>query len=266
MTETFAVILCAHVLADFVFQTDAMAAKKAGRDARAMALHIGTVWLTATVAVGQLHPAIFALALVHLAVDTAKTFAPRGLAAFLADQAAHLVTLALVAAVVPGLWTGGWWPALVPAPLAAGLPAALAIVAGAIIATRAGGFVLDMLVATLPRATPKPSEAKAATVARFEPDPATEGLPNAGRLIGLLERGLIFLLVLANQAAAVGFLIAAKSVLRFGSVKDDRAASEYVIIGTLASFGWALAAAFATTALLTALGAPLPLGFPPARP
>jgi hypothetical protein len=47
-------------------------------------------------------------------------------------------------------------------------------------------------------------------------------------------------MVLFGQAQGVGLLIAAKSILRFGAVKDDRRLSEYVIIGTLASFGWAL--------------------------
>jgi hypothetical protein len=61
----------------------------------------------------------------------------------------------------------------------------------------------------------------------------------------------------------VGFLIAAKSILRFGSVKDDRALSEYVIIGTLASFGWALIAAYATLWGLSALP---PLGILPTTP
>lgn len=59
-------------------------------------------------------------------------------------------------------------------------------------------------------------------------------------MIGLLERGLIFALILLGQPGGVGLLIAAKSILRFGAVKDDRALSEYVIIGTLASFAWAL--------------------------
>jgi hypothetical protein len=74
--------------------------------------------------------------------------------------------------------------------------------------------------------------------------------------IGLLERALIFLFVLTGQTAAIGFLIAAKSILRFGEVQDDRRAAEYVIIGTLASFAWALAAAQATLAALAALPAP----------
>ena len=90
-------------------------------------------------------------------------------------------------------------------------------------------------------------------------DASPHGLPNGGRAIGHLERGLIFLLILSDLAAGIGFLIAAKSVLRFGSVGDDRALSEYVIIGTLASFGWAIVTSTGTVALLSFL---TPLGIP----
>ena len=51
-------------------------------------------------------------------------------------------------------------------------------------------------------------------------------------------------------------MIAAKSILRFNELArdaSDRRASEYVIIGTLASFAWAIATAWATAAALRAL-------------
>jgi len=49
-------------------------------------------------------------------------------------------------------------------------------------------------------------------------------------------------LILINQPAGVGFLITAKSILRFGDVKEShqRKLTEYVIIGTFLSFGWGL--------------------------
>ena len=62
-----------------------------------------------------------------------------------------------------------------------------------------------------------------------------------------------FLLIMGGQISAIGFLVAAKSILRFGTVSNDRQATEYVIIGTLASFAWAIAATLATQALLAAL-------------
>ena len=62
---------------------------------------------------------------------------------------------------------------------------------------------------------------------------------------------------------AIGFLIAAKSVLRFGAVREEARLSEYVIIGTLASFGWAILMAIGTVMLLSALP---PLGIPDLSP
>ena len=103
----------------------------------------------------------------------------------------------------------------------------MALAAGAILATRAGGFAIGLLMQRWAR--------------------EANGLSGAGRVIGNLERGLIFVLILSGQTQNIGFLIAAKSVLRFGTVADDRKVSEYVIIGTLASVCWAIAATLMTT-------------------
>ncbi|HCA46520.1 MAG TPA: hypothetical protein DEP45_03895 [Armatimonadetes bacterium] len=78
------------------------------------------------------------------------------------------------------------------------------------------------------------------------------GTPGAGALIGRLERALILVLVLANVPSGIGFLIAAKSVLRFGEVTQpgNRSLAEYVLIGTLASFALGVPVAYATAALV----------------
>ena len=75
---------------------------------------------------------------------------------------------------------------------------------------------------------------------------AEEGLPNGGRMIGRLERLLIYLFVLIGAPTAIGFLVTAKSILRFGEIKDreSRRLAEYIIIGTLMSFGFATLAAY----------------------
>jgi hypothetical protein len=67
---------------------------------------------------------------------------------------------------------------------------------------------------------------------------------------------MILMLVLAGRVEGIGFLIAAKSVLRFNELArdDDRRVSEYVIIGTLASFAWGVGAAFLARLALQALG------------
>ena len=59
-------------------------------------------------------------------------------------------------------------------------------------------------------------------------------LPNAGKIIGISERIIALTLILLHQFAAVGLLIAAKSILRFK--EDDSAKAEYVLVGTILSF------------------------------
>jgi len=61
------------------------------------------------------------------------------------------------------------------------------------------------------------------------------------------------ILILLGQPLGVGFLVAAKSILRFGTATRDQRTAEYVIIGTLASFGWAILASYATLALINLL-------------
>lgn len=67
------------------------------------------------------------------------------------------------------------------------------------------------------------------------------GIPNAGLVIGLLERALVATFVYSGQWAAIGLLLAAKSIIRFESVKQ-RHFAEYFIVGTLGSILFAIAA------------------------
>jgi len=75
-------------------------------------------------------------------------------------------------------------------------------------------------------------------------------------VIGQWERALIFLFVLVGQLGGIGFLIAAKSIFRFGELKDptNRREAEYITIGTLMSFGTAMAIAYATIGSMGLLG------------
>ncbi|TWT95881.1 hypothetical protein Pla108_29580 [Botrimarina colliarenosi] len=74
---------------------------------------------------------------------------------------------------------------------------------------------------------------------------STRGFADGGKVIGRLERLLIYLFVLSNALGAVGFLIAAKSIFRFGELSDqkNRLEAEYITIGTLLSFAVGLAIA-----------------------
>lgn len=79
------------------------------------------------------------------------------------------------------------------------------------------------------------------------------GLKNAGFWIGFLERVLIITLIFIEQYTAIGFLVAAKSILRLidkpepqriptrpVSSFNSRKHTEYVLIGTFISFTFAL--------------------------
>ncbi len=65
---------------------------------------------------------------------------------------------------------------------------------------------------------------------------------NAGKYIGILERLFIFLFIYLNFWQGIGFLLAAKSIFRFGDLKEakDVKLTEYILIGTLLSFGSAI--------------------------
>lgn len=73
-------------------------------------------------------------------------------------------------------------------------------------------------------------------------DSETESLADAGKYIGMLERLFVFVFLVLNQWQAIGFLLAAKSIFRFGdlSKSKDRKLTEYVLIGTLLSFALAI--------------------------
>jgi hypothetical protein len=57
---------------------------------------------------------------------------------------------------------------------------------------------------------------------------------STGRIIGMLERIMVYFFVLAGQYAAIGFIIAAKGFTRFKDL-DKRNFAEYVLVGTLLS-------------------------------
>ncbi len=58
---------------------------------------------------------------------------------------------------------------------------------------------------------------------------------NRGRLIGNLERIVLTIVVAAGSYAALGFLVAAKGLVRFEEFEKSRDFTEYFLIGTLSS-------------------------------
>ena len=80
----------------------------------------------------------------------------------------------------------------------------------------------------------------------------SRGLHGAGKVIGWLERLLVLTFVLIGYYNGIGFVLAAKSLLRYGEVKtaEDHEFAEYVIVGTLLSFSVAVLVGIAVRLIL----------------
>lgn len=67
-------------------------------------------------------------------------------------------------------------------------------------------------------------------------------LQDAGKYIGMLERLFVLVFIVSGHWEGIGFLIAAKSIFRFGDIKEYEGLklTEYFMIGTLLSFGIAI--------------------------
>ncbi|MDX1640943.1 MAG: DUF3307 domain-containing protein [Balneolaceae bacterium] len=78
-----------------------------------------------------------------------------------------------------------------------------------------------------------------------------ESLRGAGKYIGMLERVFVYLALITGNGQVIGFLLAAKSIFRFGDLTDakDRKLTEYILIGTLFSFLLAIVTGLLTTRL-----------------
>lgn len=237
MIQTAIALTLGHLVADFLLQSEWIVKSK--RRAGPMLVHVTLVGLASWICLG-FAPAPLPLCLVmasHALIDAVKTRSGGpGLTVFLADQAAHFAMILLAAHIAPAAFTEGLWGSAPLAGLLPGLAPVMTIAAGLITAVFMGGYAVRALMTGID--LPNPEE-------RLD-------MPKGGLLIGRLERLLIFMLVMAGQVDAIGFLIAAKSVLRFNELsrERDRQVSEYVILGTLASFAWGLAAAQATVAVL----------------
>ncbi len=234
-------LLAAHLAGDFVFQTDAMAKSKRRTDTllNHAAIHALLAYIAAgCLAAWEIPLAVF---LSHAAIDFAKARAPRQTqTVFWIDQAAHILVLVAIAlaAAAPGvecLWSTGLGP---------GWGQLGVLISGAIVCIRVLAIVIGFWV------EPYLNEIKGTGQDGFAAG-ASRGLTNGGRTIGQWERALIFLLVLVGQPGAIGFLIAAKSIFRFGELMDrrNRMEAEYITVGTLMSFGTAIAIAFGSVAL-----------------
>jgi hypothetical protein len=249
--QTFLVLLTGHLVGDFVLQTRGLVAAK-GRWPWLL-LHVALVTGATALLLGSAAPAVLGILFAtHLAMDAVKVHRlGDGLRPFLLDQAFHLAVIGFLAYWFPEtLAEGFWFSVFGPEPQRWYL-ILLTGIAGLVLCVPAAGIVIGFLMRPYLdelRATP-PSRTLLSGVFRPRRGPDDfSGLKDGGRVIGWLERGLVFLLVLIDMPGGIGFLAAAKSILRFRDIQDSGQwkLTEYIIIGTLLSFTWALLSASAT--------------------
>jgi hypothetical protein len=248
----FVCLVAAHMLGDFVLQTRRLVAFK--DRCSVLARHAATVAVVSYLLCGVWHRweiplLIFAS---HMVIDTIKIrTGARSAGGFVADQLAHLGAALGAAALVAnaGAIPAIYWLKI----FGHDYLKTLAIVAGGVAAVRAGGFLIALAVqpylAQIEGSTASPGR---------QEDPAPPpvvGLAGGGQLIGQLERSLVFLFILMEQPAAIGFLITAKSIFRFGEIRESRQRmmAEYIIVGTLMSFAYGTLIAYLTRVIVDQL-------------
>ena len=236
-----ALLLC-HVVADFGVRREILSRDITAPPSRVL-LHLvvfvvaGAVLLCPAGAGAML--AVLLAGLLHFLIDgcfiNATTWSTpvdnRRRVLFVVQQGLKVLLLAVTTRVICGIAeSSGLYPqheSLVVLPwLAAALGYAFSIFAG------------DAFVCLVLTAIPAPSQ---------------EGAPGAGRLIGVFEAVLVTTFVIGHQYAAVGLVLAAKSLARFEWLKRQEMA-EYMLIGTLANLTCSVAGGLLALSLM---GAPL---------
>ncbi len=241
-----ALLISGHVLADFLVQTEGVAARK-GRHVGALLLHgLSTLATHALLLLPFWSPLllwpVLALTGYHVLLDLAKGRledpgrAGGRLRPFVLDQALHLVGLLAVWIWLRDLGAPARPLDLLPAHAAALAAPWSVVIAGLAFNGKGGTALVRGLLGRYPALLPR-------TAAADGPGVSGPDEYEMGRTIGILERALVYVLVLAGQWGALGLVIAAKSIARFPELKNQRFA-DYYLLGTLASI---------LTALLTGL-------------
>lgn len=220
----FVKLLLAHLIGDFLLQPNSWISDKEDKKLGSKFLYIhmlvhGIVtWLL--IGTTDFAPWVLLLVIVHGAIDAIKLYFQKKKTKriwFFADQAAHILTIAGIGLLYTNqtlTYTGfddRFW----------------IIITGLLFLTMPTSIIIKNSISVW---TPEPK------------DKSDDSLQNAGNYIGILERLFVFCFILTGHFEAIGFLLAAKSIFRFGDLKEakERKLTEYVLIGTLLSFGIAL--------------------------
>ncbi|MDN3724069.1 DUF3307 domain-containing protein [Aequorivita sp. SDUM287046] len=215
----------AHLCLDYFFQTGKLAKQKnsAGFKSPFLYWHALVCFALSWLFSLQLNFVLAAtiIASTHFLIDGFKRFLINnktlGRYAFFIDQAVHLLVI-LVVVILFNKWYG-----IDPNfNIQINFKYLLIMTAYLICLKPANIFIKEVFLATEIQVT------------------SDNEMPNAGKVIGVLERLLTLTLIIVSQYSAVGFLIAAKSILRYGN--NETLKTEYVLIGTMLSFGIAVIA------------------------
>lgn len=217
-------LIVAHLLGDFALQPDKWVEKKRHRKTRLpyLLLH-GLVHLALLLVLLQFEMkyiiGISVIVVSHLLIDWLKLELQRlnSRWLFFIDQMLHLLVIVFV--------VGYYHEVSIPV-FKLLEPQSLLLFIALLTVTFASGVVMKVLTSRW----------------KISEEQEGESLPDAGKYIGMLERLFVFGFVALNYWAGIGFLLAAKSIFRFGDLTraKDRKLTEYILIGTLLSFGIAI--------------------------
>ena len=225
LVELFLCLLLAHLIADFALQTSKSCKSKREKKWRSGShyMHSAIVFVLSWLVSFRVEFwwCALVIAVSHFAVDIWKSYREDKVKWFVADQLLHIVILALVAC----LWCrcNDW---SVPF----GIPTKyIALAVAVIVCWKPANIFIKLML-------------KHYSVNM--PEEKSSGF-NAGALIGNIERWLILAFVIMQRYEALGLLIAAKSIIRFGD--KETAKTEYVLAGTLMSIFIAVMAGLLVT-------------------
>lgn len=234
MIPLFQLIL-AHLLGDFLLQPTAWVMHKEKKKAKSPALYLhllvhGVLILT-LLGFGFWILAIV-LTILHGLVDLTKLYFQKSAtktAWFFIDQLAHLISILSI-----------WWLFFRPELSLEWSPSSWIYATALLLITQVAGIAIQVGLSNWSKDLDLSQESS---------------LKNAGKYIGILERLFVFAFVILGKWEAIGFLLAAKSVFRFGDLRKakDRKLTEYILIGTLLSFGISIGIGILTRWLLTLL-------------
>lgn len=219
-------LILAHVITDFVMQSQKMITQKREKKARAPFLyfHAFLAGLLTYLIVQDWRMWVIPIiiSVTHFFIDLWKLNKKNdSLKYFLLDQFFHLIVLLLVWLYL----TSNFSEVLPFITYIFNSTVTLVVLVGYLIVIFPVGFIIG-------KATQRWQEEIAGDEGKFP------SLQKAGRYIGIFERILVLTFILTDNFAAIGLLIAAKSILRFSDKGKSgaRKQTEYVLIGTLMSF------------------------------